>query len=73
MMLASSGVLAQAWVQGGNGITSLTDYVGCDATSNQPLRLKTILNDPIYFYTGDINRMRLMDTITLLARISDPC
>jgi len=50
--------------EGDNTITSPSSYVGCDGSSTQPLRLKTILNDPIYFYTGGINRMRLMDTIT---------
>lgn len=62
LALGANGVLAQPWDQAGNSITSTGDYLGCDATSTQPLRLTTIPNQPIQFRTDNALRMRLTQT-----------
>jgi hypothetical protein len=46
-MLATNGILAQAWDEGGNTITNLTKYVGCDANSTVPLKVMHNANQPI--------------------------
>ena len=38
--LAMHGVLAQPWLQTGNNIISLTDYMGCDGASTVPPALR---------------------------------
>ncbi len=64
LALGANGVLAQPWDQAGNSITLTGDYLGCDATSTQPLRLTTIPNQPIQFSTDNALRMRLTQTLT---------
>ncbi|MCL4282969.1 MAG: hypothetical protein KJZ58_11980 [Flavobacteriales bacterium] len=50
----------QEWhaLPGGNTITGL-EYLGCDGNSTQPLRLMTVVNQPIDFSTNNVMRMRL--------------
>ncbi|MBK9421596.1 MAG: hypothetical protein IPN44_11205 [Flavobacteriales bacterium] len=47
-----------------NNITGTGPYVGCDANSNQPLRVKTEANYNIDWYTAAIQRMRLNKKLT---------
>ncbi len=54
-----NGAMAQAWDEGGNTITNLTKYVGCDLNSTVPLKVMHNANQPIDFYTRAIHRMRL--------------
>ena len=61
---ACSAVDAQDWNTGGNLINGTTQYLGCDAFSTQPLRLKTVANQPIDFSTSDIFRARINKKLT---------
>ena len=75
LLLGACGVLnAQDWNTGGNFINLPTEYLGCDALSTQPLRLRTQANQPIDWYTNAIHRLRLWEnqtnTINSLTNIS---
>ncbi|MCB9169106.1 MAG: hypothetical protein H6594_02010 [Flavobacteriales bacterium] len=62
---ACGAVNAQWWnTVGGNTINTTTQYLGCDGSSTQPLRLKTEVNYPIEWYTDALRRMRLQETAT---------
>ncbi len=50
--------------QVGNNVITLPPYVGCDANSTQPLRVKTEANYNIDWYTNAIQRMQLTKTLT---------
>ena len=53
---------AQDWhaaFPSGNPITS-TEWLGCDGTSTQPLRIKTMPDYAIDLYTSDIRRFSLL-------------
>ncbi len=64
MSTASAG-FAQDWnrLPGGNVISS-TEYLGAAAGSIVPLRLKTVANYPIDFYTADRFRARINPNVT---------
>ncbi|MBK8225999.1 MAG: hypothetical protein IPK70_02340 [Flavobacteriales bacterium] len=47
-----------------NTVTAVTDYIGCDVNSNQPLRFTTQLNFPHQWRTDNALRMRLTQTLT---------
>jgi len=59
LLLGACGAVNAQWWTGGNTILTTTEYLGCDALSTQPLRLKTVANQPIDFSTSDIFRARI--------------
>lgn len=61
---ACSATYAQNWVAGGNNITGLGQYLGCNGTSTQPLRLTTVPNYPIELRTFNLQRARLNGNVT---------
>lgn len=60
---ACSAVNAQ-WVTAGNSITGVGQYLGCNGTSTQPLRLTTVPNFPIELRTFNVQRARLNGNVT---------
>lgn len=64
LLLGACSALNAQWQTGGNTISLPTQYLGCDAASTQPLRLKTVANQPIDFSTSDIFRARINKKLT---------
>lgn len=62
-LIGACGTLyAQDWNTGGNFINLPTQYLGCDLSSTQPLRLMTKGSQPIEFHTNARPRMRINQT-----------
>ncbi len=55
---------AQFWDTGGNTITGTNQYLGCDWSSTQPLRLMTLANQPIHFTTSNVLRAQINERVT---------
>lgn len=53
-----------SWVLPGNTITTGTEYLGCNASSTQPLRFTTVPNLVQEWRTNNLLRMRLSGTTT---------
>ena len=53
---------AQLWNTAGNNISTLTQYLGADAASTQPLRFTTFANYPHEWRPNNLLRMRLNAT-----------
>ena len=62
LLLGACGAVNAQWLTGGNPINTTTQYLGCNASSTQPLRLKTEVNHPIEWYTDAVRWMLLMET-----------
>ena len=60
-------VHGQDWHQNfplGNTVSSPLEFLGCDASSTEPLRLKTLPNYAIDLYTNDMRRFTLLPDAT---------
>ena len=59
MLITSATLKAQDWNTYGNTITSVNQYLGADASSNQELRFTTFANYAHEWRLNNIQRMRL--------------
>ncbi len=64
LLITVSGWAQIDWNLGGNNVINGADYLGCDATSTEPLHLRTIPDLAIDMSTSDIHRFRLLPDAT---------